>query len=74
MARPCKVGGEEKQLLLTHARHLSLHINNATRICGRSLSLDAERSDNEINRKQRVRLRVQEEAAKAQKTVPPDAI
>jgi type VI protein secretion system component VasA len=65
-ARPCQVGGEEKWRLLTHARHLSLHNNNATRICGRSLSLHAERSDNEINRKQEGEA-VQEEAAKAER-------
>jgi len=42
----------------------------ATRMSGGSLSLRAERSNNGINRKQRVRLRVQEEAAKAQRDSP----
>jgi hypothetical protein len=70
-ARPRQVGGEEKQLLLTHARHLSLHNINAT---GREfVSTREERSDNEINRKQAEA----EYKRKRPRTVPsltPDAI
>jgi hypothetical protein len=42
-----------KQLLLTHAKHLPPRRNRTTEMRGRSLSLDVERLDNQVNRKQK---------------------
>lgn len=53
MARPCEGGEEGKQRLLTHARHLPPRKNKAAEMRGRSLSLDVERLDNQVNRKEK---------------------
>lgn len=48
-----KVEKGGKQLVLTHARHLPSRKNKTAEMRKGSLSLDVERSDNQVNRKQK---------------------